>query len=290
MKHSSLPQAALPFLAAIITVIAAPQMPLAQLAPAAKPVQLASHRAVYDLTLDTTGAGSNVSDIRGQLIYDFSGSECQGFTLNTRLITEIFDRDGKPSTTDIRSESQEDAEGRRFKFNTSQYVNDKLSETTKGVAIRSARSHDIVNVELEKPRRGMLTLSGNIYFPTQHSLAILKAALSGQTRIQADIYDGSEKGTKVYETTTAIGAPLELAANHDLPVVKNSEVLDEIQSWPVVVSYYDQSPNKDGLPAYEVSFRMYANGVSRKLKLDYGTFSLNGELSAIEFLKTKPCP
>jgi hypothetical protein len=57
-----------------------------------------------------------------------------------------------------------------------------------------------------------------------------------------------------------------------------------------VVSYYDQSPKKDGLPSYEVSFRMYSNGVSRKLKLDYGTFSLAGELSGIEFLESKPCP
>ena len=60
-------------------------------------------------------------------------------------------------------------------------------------------------------------------------------------------------------------------------------------SWPVVVSYYDPSPKKDGLPAYEISFRMYSNGVSRKLKLDYGTFSLEGELSAIDFYEEKPC-
>ena len=103
------------------------------------------------------------------------------------------------------------------------------------------------------------------------------------------LYDGSEKGVKVYETTTVIGPPLESAANAQLPPVKNSEVLDKIQSWPVVVSYYDQNPKKDGLPSYEVSFRMYANGVSRKLKLDYGTFSLNGELTSIEFLPMKPC-
>jgi hypothetical protein len=290
MKHRFLTQALLPCLAANIALLPAPKASHAQLAPAAKGVQLAAHRAVYDLTLDRTGAGSNVSDIRGQLTYDFSGSECQGYTLNTRLVTEIFDREGKPSITDIRSEAQEDAEGRRFRFNTSQYVNDKLSESTKGLAVRSNRSRDIVNVEIEKPKRGMLTLSGNVYFPTQHSLAILKAAAAGETRLQADIYDGSEKGTKIYETTTVIGAPLELAANAQLPVIKNSEALDSIRSWPVVVSYYDQSPKKDGLPAYEVSFRMYANGVSRKLKLDYGTFSLNGELSAIEFSKMKPCP
>ena len=226
MKHRFLAQALLPCLAASIALLPAPKASYAQLAPAAKGVQLAAHRAVYELTLDHTGAGSNVSDIRGQLTYDFSGSECQGYTLNTRLVTEIFDRESKPSITDIRSEAQEDAEGKRFRFNTSQYVNDKLSENTKGLAVRSPRSRDIVNVELEKPKRGMLTLSGNVYFPTQHSLAILKAAATGQTRLQADIYDGSEKGTKIYETTTVIGAPLELAANAQLPVIKNSEALD----------------------------------------------------------------
>ena len=179
MKHRFLAQALLPCLAASIALLPAPKASYAQLAPAAKGVQLAAHRAVYELTLDHTGAGSNVSDIRGQLTYDFSGSECQGYTLNTRLVTEIFDRESKPSITDIRSEAQEDAEGKRFRFNTSQYVNDKLSENTKGLAVRSPRSRDIVNVELEKPKRGMLTLSGNVYFPTQHSLAILKAAATG---------------------------------------------------------------------------------------------------------------
>ncbi len=47
----------------------------------------------------------------------------------------------------------------------SQHVNNKLSESTKGVATRTGRSHDTVAVELEKPKRGTLTLSGNIYFP-----------------------------------------------------------------------------------------------------------------------------
>lgn len=116
MKHRFLAQALLPCLAASIALLPAPKASYAQLAPAAKGVQLAAHRAVYELTLDHTGAGSNVSDIRGQLTYDFSGSECQGYTLNTRLVTEIFDRESKPSITDIRSEAQEDAEGKRFRI------------------------------------------------------------------------------------------------------------------------------------------------------------------------------
>jgi EipB-like len=251
---------------------------------------LASHRAVYSLTLAEAGAGSNVTDIRGELVYDFRGSACQGYTLNTRLITEVFDREGKSTTNDIRSESWEDGEGKRLRFTTSQYANGRLSESTKGVARRPAYSADTISVDLEKPRKTNVTLSGKILFPTQHSLTVLKTALEGRTHLQADIYDGSEKGTKVYETSTVIGAPLELSANSQLPAIKNGEVLSTLPSWPAVVSYYDQGPKKDGLPSYEVSFRMYPNGVSRKLKLDYGTFSLSGELSSIEFLETKPCP
>ncbi len=248
---------------------------------------LASHRAVYDLTLAEAGAGSNVTDIRGQLVYDFKGSACQGYTLNTRLITEVFDREGKSTTNDIRSESWEDAEGKRFRFSTTQFANGRLSESTKGVARRTGP--DTIAVDLEKPKKSTLTLSGKILFPTQHSFTVLKAALAGQTRLKADIYDGSEKGTKVYETSTVIGPPLELSANAQLPAIKNADLLGTLPSWPVVVSYYEKGPKKDGLPSYEVSFRMYSDGVSRKLKLDYGTFSLNGELSSIEFLETKPC-
>jgi hypothetical protein len=274
----------------ISTATIAPFQSASAQAGTGKAIELAPHHAVYELTLDRTGAGSNVTDIRGQLIYDFSGSACQGYTLDTRLVTEIFDREGKPSTTDIRSRSFEEPGGSRFRFSTAQYVNDKLSESTKGLALRRRSNQDGVLVELEKPKRGAVALSGHIFFPTQHSMAILKAAELGQPRFQADIYDGSEKGIKVYETTTAIGAPLASDENAKLPAVKNADALNGVTSWPVVVSYYDQSQKKDGLPSYEVSFRMYANGVSRKLKLDYGTFSLTGELSSIEFPPRKACP
>jgi hypothetical protein len=132
-------------------------------------------------------------------------------------------------------------------------------------------------------------LKGDLLFPAQHSLAVLQAAMEGQTRLQADLYDGSEKGLKIYETTTAIGGELGPGANNDLPNVKNAEQLNNVRSWPVVISYYDQTQRKDGAAAYEVSYRLYANGVSRKLKLDYGNFALAGELSSLDFLTAKPC-
>jgi len=254
-----------------------------------KTMELAPHRAVYDLSLDQSGAGSNVTDIRGKLIYDFTGSACAGYTLNTRLLTQIFDREGKPSVTDIRSESFEQAGGERFTFNTSQYLNNQLSEATKGIALRKSSNKGALLVELEKPKKGTVKLASNVVFPTQHSLEILKAAQLGESRLQANLYDGSEKGVKIYETSTVIGSPLSRDENAKLPAVKNSNALNDLRAWPIVISYYDAKQSKDGLPTYEVSFRMYENGVSRKLRLDYGTFSLAGELASIEFLTPKSC-
>ncbi len=72
--------------------------------------------------------------------------------------------------------------------------------------------------------------------------------------------------------------------------IKNSERLSAIPSWPAAVSYFNAGSKKDASPVYEVSFVMYANGVSRKLKLNYISFSLNGELSSLEFLAAEPCP
>jgi hypothetical protein len=45
----------------------------------------------------------------------------------------------------------------------------------------------------------------------------------------------------------------------------------------------------EGTPTYELSFRLYANGVSRKLQIDYGTFAISGELTRIDFFEPGKC-
>jgi hypothetical protein len=59
-------------------------------------------------------------------------------------------------------------------------------------------------------------------------------------------------------------------------------------SWPITISYFDPA-KRDILPDYEIAYRLYANGVSRKMSIDYGNFSVEGELVKIEFLKPSSC-
>jgi hypothetical protein len=257
--------------------------------PASAPSGLAPHRAIYDMTLGKAAAGANVGDVRGRLVFDFSGSECDGYTLNTRLVTEIVDREGKPTVTDLRSTTWEQAKGEKFRFNSSQYLDRKLSEQVAGLASRGKDGGN-VNVALEKPKKHQLHIKAGSMFPTQHSIAILDAALGGRNVVQANIYDGSEKGEKYFQTTTFIGKPVPPGGDSGFKHIPNSEKLDGLVSWPVSISYFEDKTGYDeGTPSYELSFRLYANGVSRKLYIDYGTFSIAGELTRIDFFEPGKC-
>ena len=75
----------------------------AHAAPAAAVPDLAPHRAIYDMTLRNAAPGSNVSEVRGRLVFDFGGSACAGYSLKSRMVTQVVDRDGKATVTDLRS-------------------------------------------------------------------------------------------------------------------------------------------------------------------------------------------
>ena len=58
-------------------------------APRAAAVALASHRAVYDLKLASTRGKRAMNAVRGRILYDFSGSACEGYALQFRQVSEL---------------------------------------------------------------------------------------------------------------------------------------------------------------------------------------------------------
>ena len=61
---------------------------IAQGEDASAPVTLVPHRAIYDLSLGTTRANSQLAGVRGRILYDFGGSACQGYSLDFRQVSE----------------------------------------------------------------------------------------------------------------------------------------------------------------------------------------------------------
>ena len=286
MTYTGLARALLTALGALVLLAALP-LPSGSAAPDG--IVLAPHRAIYELTLATTRGGSGVSSVLGRMAYDLTGSPCEGYTQNMRFVTRMTNQSGNTVVTDLRSTTWEDARGKRFRFNSSQYRDEKATDATIGDAARPGASED-VKVELTKPAKKNISIPSRVYFPVQHTIALLNAAKASKTSFRADLYDGSEKGEKVYDTVAAIGRVQSSGSNRQLTHVKNVERLDGLKGWSVSIAYFEPGSGKqDALPVYELSFLMFENGVSRKLYIDYGEFALQGDLTEISFHSPTKC-
>ncbi|HKZ96514.1 MAG TPA: cell envelope integrity EipB family protein [Hyphomicrobiaceae bacterium] len=284
MRVSARPAVVLP-LAGLILSVAGP----CRAEPLRAELVFAPHRAVYELKLDRTNPGSGVAELTGRIVYELTGSACEGYTQNMRYVTQTINQDGETQLADLRTSSWESVPARRFRFSSTNYQNDQLTEQTQGTAERNA-SAGPVTIELRRPVKKKIELSSSVYFPIQHSMAVIAAARSGKRIVTADLFDGSEAGDKVYATSTAIGRQVAPGAMKTLALLKDGDKLDLVPSWPVSISYFAPGPARgDSVPLYEMSYRFHENGVTSSLGIDHGEFAIRGELKELIYLEASTC-
>jgi hypothetical protein len=258
-------------------------------------VGLEPHRAVYDMALDKSGTSAGISALTGRMVFELKGNACTGYEQTMRFVTETLNRQGKTSINDQRSTFFENADKRRFRFRTDQFRNERLSEKSQGHAVRDKASDnkgpDRLKVTIRSPKKKNLDIKRTVMFPVEHSIRLLEAAQQGKKLFTVNLFDGSEKGEKVYATTAALGNKMPAGVNASLANTASAASLDGLGAWPVALSYFevDNGRRRDGLPNYELSFLYFENGVSRKLFIDYGTFSMRGKLVKLEMLPKKTC-
>lgn len=253
------------------------------------PIALASHRAVYDLKLSTTRGKRSMSAVRGRILYDFSGSVCEGYALQFRQVSELDSGEGKVAVSDLRATSWEDGAAKRLRFHSRNYFDDTLRDSVDGQADREPGS---VSVELTEPGKKKLDFKTDVAFPTEHVRRVIAAAREGKTLLQVAVYDGSDSGEKIYDTLTIIGKAIPADAQKPSDAIAKEAAFAGMTRWPVTISYFDRSAAEKGgeqTPVYAITFELYENGVSRALVLDYGDFVLTGEMTSIEMKDAKPC-
>jgi hypothetical protein len=246
-------------------------------------ITLAPHRAVYELTLSKSVGSKSPTAAHGRIAFDFGGSPCEGYVQNFRQLTELQPAEGPTRVSDMHSATFEDPDGKNFDFKMRTSVDNEAAETIDGKASKSSNGPLLVN--LSKPKHSRFDLGDDVVFPTEHLRRILAAAESGKNLLEVKVYDGSETGDKVFETTTYIGHP---DASPAVEAAAQIPALEKLRRWPVSISYFEAG-KKDESPSYVLSFDLYENGVSRALKLDYGDFVLSGEMSSLELLSEPAC-
>ncbi len=250
-------------------------------AGAATPVPMAAHHATYKLSLLTSkGAGAPAS-ATGIIDYAFSGSACDGYTTTFRQMTELQPADGEARLNDMRSTTFEDGTGSQFSFKTTSRNDQTTVSDLDGQARRLADG--MANVELKEPV-AKATLGTNVLFPTQHLRKIIDTAEAGGKLLEANVFDGSDTGKKLFHTLSVIGSPIETPSSDPVGQVFS---LKAMRRWPVAISYFEAG--KEDQPDYVLSFDLYENGISRALKLDYGDFVLAGDLTDLSVKPQAPC-
>lgn len=254
----------------------------ASAAHAAKPVQMAAHRATYDLSLADSGSSKGIENARGRIVFEFTGSACEGYTQNFRQVTQLTGGDIGTRISDMRSSTFEEGDGSMLRFNTESRISGGKNEASDGVA---ERKDGKVAVSVKKPQPATVNLPDAV-FPTAQIKMIIEAAREGRSTVNVKVFDGSEQARKAYETFTVIGKPAE---GGDVEEPLKAAGWDKLPRWPVSVSYFEEGGDTSQ-PLYVISFELLENGVSRKLKLDYGDFGLNGVLTRVDVLKSAaPC-
>src|SRR5258708_1665579 len=250
-----------------------------------------SHQALYELSLLKSRGSNAISNARGRILYNFSGSACEGYTSEFRQVSELDSGEGKVTLSDLRSTSWEDGAGKSYRFKIDTRMNDADSSPVEGVAERTG---DHVTVKLKQPEAKTFTLDGDTVFPTEQIQRIIAAAREGKPVLELMVYDGSDNGEKVYNTLSVIGQPIPGDRTVAAPDPSTaSDAMKSLTRWPVTVSYYDRDARAkdDGeqTPVYAMSFELYENGVSRALVLDYNDFVIAGAMGKFDVKDSKPC-
>ena len=274
MRHHTVKAVTLSLLAGVCLASSA--------ASAATMSMLAPHRAVYDLELKDASDRSGIKALRGRMVYEFNGSVCDGFTTTFRYVTKI-DNGENERLTDQQTTTFESGDGKDFEFLTKNYVDKAIDKETRGKAKLGDAG---LSVEVTKPTETKYQLEKS-FFPTTHLVDLLSRAEKGETFYETQIFDGTEDADRTLTTTVILGAKNKAHSegdDKDIASVKGADY------YPVSISYFDpKSEAGEETPVYQIGFKLYENGVTRDLIMDYGDFVLTVKLVDLKLFDKPNC-
>ena len=242
------------------------------------PPPLASHRAIYEISLEHT-SGSIVA-AHGRMAIEFKDT-CDGWSTTQRLIADMTDSEGVASRTDFFVTAWESKDGRTMRFDVSDSRDGKEDERQRGSATLGDDGGG--RVELVRGKPASFALPKGTQFPTSQMNAILRNAQNGKSSYKHLVFQGGDP-TDLNFSTAAIGKailPEALAREH---AADTEGLLNHVPAWAALISFYPVSSHVES-PDYEVAAHLFANGINGSMSLIYSHYTLRAELVRLEPLK-----
>jgi len=252
---------------------------LAVLPDPAQAQKFAPHRAFYDLALRSSERDSNIVSVRGEMLAEW-GETCEAWTLEHRSAFDIDVGGERTVRVSTNIATWEARDGLSYRFSVRNVERDGDEERIEGSAKLDGPGKG-GSVHYVKPEEKTVPLPAGTIFPTAHSEESLVQAGDSPVSFRRIVFDGLS-GDGLFEVSAVIGAPLPPG-----PAEREAaKPVAAMRAWPTHIAFFAYG-SSDAAPDNEVSFRMYANGVSDDMIIDFGQFKVVAKLKALE-LGTRP--
>lgn len=266
------------------TLLAAVAVSMVASQAAAAAVQ-APHRAVYDLSLSRASQGSGVNGVDGRMVFEVTGSACEGYSVTFRLVNRYSYREGTSRLVDVQSTTFEAGDATRFDYQEKEII-DNAAGSEKRTLVERGGPDAEGDGEIRLPQSKTFKLASGAMFPMQHQLNVIEAAMKGEDRYVADVFDGSEDVNTVQAIAT-IGSRIAPGTGKDKDDPQ-AKALQQFAAWPVSIAYFPSGQDAE-TPNFQITFNLYENGIASNLVLDYGNMALTGKLANLEMLQADDC-
>jgi EipB-like len=251
---------------------------LAALPTLARAGEFVPYRALYDMTLKSADRDSAVVTVAGQLDEEWSES-CDGWTMVQRSALEV----GIGGEAAVRLLSDvttwESRDGRSYRFSVRNRSSDSEDERIEGAA-RVGGPDRGGTARFEKPKPHSVALPAGTVFPTAHTIAVLDAAESAPTAMSRLVFDGMS-GDGLFDVSAVIGRPGRPGRTPPAPLVG-------LRAWPAQVAFFAHGAT-GAEPDHEVGLKLYENGVTDEMTLDFGPFRVRATIRALEMAARPTC-
>jgi hypothetical protein len=242
--------------------------------------EVAPHRAVYDLSLDTSRSHGEVIDVSGTMLFEWADS-CDGWSVTQRTAMSFTYQSGETVDLGWNVVTWESKDGLRYRFFIRNLENGEVKDEYRGEAHLDGRGKGGI-ADYSLPKKRAVTLPAGVLFPTAHTVELMKRVDAGDKFFWATVFDGFDNdGLSDISAVIATRLKTEASAGSRFPLLAAGP------SSRVSLAFYGRN-NQGAEPEHEQVLRLHQNGVVEEITLDFGNFSVAGKLKELKALPP-PC-
>jgi len=241
-------------------------------------VDLASHKAIYDIRMKSATTGAQVLDVRGKMLYSFKKS-CDGWISDHKFSLDYEYAGTPPVKVESKFTSFEKFDGSLLNFSSNRLANGEPDQELRGIA-KIASEKAIYSI----PSDLSFDLSKVTMFPAKHTVKLIDAAKDGKKIVNATVFDGSDDQGPV-EINAVIIKKLSLESD-----IKLDKDLIGKNGWLMRLAVFPKTGDDNQVISdYEMTMALQENGIIRDMVVDYHNFSISQKLVAIEPIQDDVC-